>query len=125
LVLLETASGVLADVEINVNAQFGYQVTTEAVFERGVATAGRASIGQDRDGSIVPADHLTFATRFADAYDLEVRSWVDASLQGTVVGPTSWDGYLAAVVCEAALEAQESGQRVEVAYADRPALYEA
>ena len=39
-VLIETENGVLADVEIFVNAQFGYQVATQAVFEEGVVNIG-------------------------------------------------------------------------------------
>jgi myo-inositol 2-dehydrogenase / D-chiro-inositol 1-dehydrogenase len=39
-VLIETLSGVLADVEIFGNAQFGYQVATQAVFEKGVVNIG-------------------------------------------------------------------------------------
>jgi myo-inositol 2-dehydrogenase/D-chiro-inositol 1-dehydrogenase len=39
-VLIETENGVLADVEIFVNAQFGYQVATQAVFEKGILNIG-------------------------------------------------------------------------------------
>jgi myo-inositol 2-dehydrogenase/D-chiro-inositol 1-dehydrogenase len=42
-VLLETTSGVLADVEIFVNAQFGYQVATQAVLEKGIVNIGEDS----------------------------------------------------------------------------------
>lgn len=124
IVLLETASGVLADVEINVNCGFGYQVTTDAVFESALATIGRtAGITQWRDGRMITAEHTTYTTRFEAAYDVEVQRWVDAARRGAVDGPTAWDGYLAAVVCEAALEAQATGRRVEVGYVDRPDLY--
>jgi myo-inositol 2-dehydrogenase/D-chiro-inositol 1-dehydrogenase len=37
LVLLETENDVLATVEMNVSVQFGYQVKTEAVFQKGIA----------------------------------------------------------------------------------------
>ena len=40
LVLLETESGILADVEMSVSVQFGYQVRTEALFEKGAAEIG-------------------------------------------------------------------------------------
>ena len=42
-VLIETENGVLADVEIFVNAQFGYQVATQAVFEKGIVNIGEDS----------------------------------------------------------------------------------
>jgi myo-inositol 2-dehydrogenase/D-chiro-inositol 1-dehydrogenase len=39
-VLIEIENGVLADVEIFVNAQFGYQIATQAVFEEGIVNIG-------------------------------------------------------------------------------------
>lgn len=124
LVLLETASGVLADVEIFVNAQYGYEVSTEAVFERGVVRVGAdpgltIAMG-GRSGGAVAA---TFAERFADAYDLEVQHWVDAAAHGAIDGPSAWDGYLAVVASEAAVVAQRRGGRVQVESAPMPALY--
>ncbi len=41
-VVIQTSSGLLADVEIFCSAQFGYQVRTQAVFERGVVAVGEA-----------------------------------------------------------------------------------
>jgi myo-inositol 2-dehydrogenase / D-chiro-inositol 1-dehydrogenase len=124
LVLLETASGVLADVEINVNSRVGYQVTTDAVLESAVASVGRTTgITRWHDGRMVTAEHTTYTTRFEAAYDAEVQQWVDAARRGVVDGPTTWDGYRAAACCEAALEAQATGRRVEVEYVDRPALF--
>lgn len=124
LVLLETASGVLADVEISVNIRFGYQVTTDAVFERGVAEIGRtAGIARYVDGAFRRAEHLSYTTRFARAYDTEVQRWVDAVRRGTIDGPSAWDGYLAAAVCEAGIAAQASGLRTEVSYLPKPAFY--
>ena len=78
-----------------------------------VNTAGRwgGAIAQD------------FVVRFADAYDREVQAWVDATRRGEVTGPSVWDGYAAAAVCEAGVRAQGTGGRVEVELADRPALY--
>ncbi len=130
LVLLETASGVLADVEINVNAQIGYQVTTEAVFERGVAQIGRSTnIGVCSDGAFRVAQHQDFRTRFASAYDAQVQRWVAAARRGGrggrggIDGPSAWDGYLAAAVCEAGVQAQHSGKRVAVHYIAKPDFY--
>jgi myo-inositol 2-dehydrogenase/D-chiro-inositol 1-dehydrogenase len=125
LILFETASGVLADVEINVNVQFGYQVTTEAVFEKGIAEIGKtAGLKRWQDNSWGGAEHTSFKTRFAAAYDAQVQRWVDAARAGTIDGPSAWDGYLAARVSEAAVEAQTTGRRVEVEYAvDKPDFY--
>ncbi len=124
LVLLELENGVLADVEISVNAGFGYQVTTEAVFERGVAEIGRAA-GPIRaqDGRVGVAEHRSYTTRFAAAYDTEVQRWVDAARRGGIDGPSAWDGYRVAVASAAGVEAQRTGRRVEVAPQQAPAFY--
>ncbi|MCC3772164.1 Gfo/Idh/MocA family protein [Streptomyces sp. UNOC14_S4] len=124
LVLLETAGGALADVEIFVNCGFGYQVRCEAVGER-----GSARIGDERSllvhtdghwGGEIPQD---FVTRFREAYDREVQSWVTAARDDRVTGPSAWDGYAAAVACAAGAASQSTGSRVPVTLAERPALY--
>ncbi|WP_284985962.1 Gfo/Idh/MocA family oxidoreductase [Arthrobacter sp. fls2-241-R2A-172] len=123
-VLLETESGVLADVEIYVNAKFGYQVATQASFEDGIV-----SIGGDNGpyvqaagkwgGNVTPG----FEERFGAAYDVEVQAWVDAALRGEIGGPTAWDGYATAACCEAGVEAQKSGEKVKVQLNTKPDLY--
>lgn len=124
LVLLQLADGVLADVEITVNIGFGYQVRTEAVFEQGVAEIGRtAGMTVRHDGRMAVAEHGSFTTRFAAAYDDEVQRWVDAAARGRIDGPSAWDGYRAALVCEAGVEALHRRGPVAVATPERPAFY--
>ncbi|GAA1423101.1 Gfo/Idh/MocA family oxidoreductase [Streptomyces thermospinosisporus] len=123
-VVLETSGGALSDVEIFVNCGFGYQVQAEAVCERGTARIGdgHALITNmaGRWGGTIAQD---FTERFAQAYDDEVQAWVDSTRRGEVTGPSTWDGYAAAAVCEAGVRALEQGGRVEVALVDRPPLY--
>lgn len=124
LVLFETAGGRLVDVEIFVTAQVGYQVRTEVVGERGSAMIGldaglvstTATAGGGRRGGRVSAD---FRERFAAAYDTEFQRWVDAARLGTIDGPGAWDGYAAAAVCAAGVQALRTGRRVEVGLAAR------
>jgi myo-inositol 2-dehydrogenase/D-chiro-inositol 1-dehydrogenase len=94
VLLLEMDSGVLVDVEISVNIRYGYDIRGEVVGENGTASLG------------------------------ELQEWVDAVSGSGELGPSSWDGYAAAAASEAALEALRTGQRVPVALADRPALYD-
>jgi myo-inositol 2-dehydrogenase/D-chiro-inositol 1-dehydrogenase len=123
-VLIETEGGVLADVEIFVNAQFGYQVATEAVFENGIVNIGGdtgpyiRSVGR-WGGEVTPS----FVERFKNAFDLEVQSWVDAAKQGEIGGPTAWDGYATAACCEAGVAAQRSGENVRVVLQSKPDMY--
>ncbi len=124
-VLMELEDGVLVDVEMNVSAQFGYQVTTEAVFERAVARIGQPSgMGVWSDGAHRVREHVYYDTRFARAFDVEVQTWVDAVRDGRLVdGPTAWDGYRVALACEAGVEALHTGREVEVRSTPRPAFY--
>ncbi|CCK25916.1 Inositol 2-dehydrogenase [Streptomyces davaonensis JCM 4913] len=123
-VVLETAGGALADVEIFVNCGFGYQVQAEAVCERGTARVGdghaMVTAMAGRWGGSITQD---WTERFADAYDREVQAWVDATRRGEVTGPSIWDGYAAAAVCEAGVRSLHEGGRVEVELAPRPSLY--
>lgn len=124
LAFLETETGVIADVEMNVSVGFGYQVKTEAVFDSGIVEIGRTS-GTTiwSDGRYFGNEHVTFKTRFAAAFENELQRWVNAAKAGTIDGPSAWDGYLAAAACDAGSEAIATGQRVEVAYAPKPAFY--
>ncbi|WP_329125035.1 Gfo/Idh/MocA family protein [Streptomyces sp. NBC_01465] len=124
LVLLETEQGALVDIEIFVNSGFGYQVKCEAVCE-----AGSARIGEQHTMVVTEAAGARedvaqdYLVRFADAYDREVQTWVDATRQGRVTGPSAWDGYAAAAVAEAGVRSLESGVRTEVELVPRPELY--
>ncbi|MDF9810279.1 myo-inositol 2-dehydrogenase/D-chiro-inositol 1-dehydrogenase [Aurantimicrobium minutum] len=122
--LLYTESGVLANVEMNVSVQFGYQVKTEAIFQKGIAEIGRtAGLNLWQDGLLATNEHMSFKTRFAAAYDSQIQRWVNATLQGKIDGPSAWDGYLASAAVTAGVEALTSGKRVEVDYAPKPAFY--
>ncbi|MCB5169285.1 Gfo/Idh/MocA family oxidoreductase [Streptomyces bambusae] len=124
LVLLETSGGAIVDVEIFVNCGFGYQVQCEAVCASGSARIGdgHAMVVQSggRWGGTIAQD---YTVRFADAYDRQVRRWVDAVRQGRVAGPSVWDGYAAAAVSEAGVAALHTGARTAVDLAERPPLY--
>lgn len=125
LVIMELQNGILVDVEMNVSIQFGYQVGTEAVFEKGLARIGQPSgMQQWREGRSFLTEHADFTTRFGVAYDMQVQRWVDAVNNGTLVdGPNAWDGYMVALSCEAGVKALENGGVVPVRADERPAFY--
>ncbi|MEU5317269.1 Gfo/Idh/MocA family oxidoreductase [Streptomyces sp. NPDC021056] len=123
-VVFETDGGAVVDVEIFVNCGFGYQVQAEVVCERGTARIGdgHAMVTNmaGRWGGTISQD---FIDRFAEAYDRELQVWVDATRRGEVTGPSTWDGYAAAAVCEAGVRALNEGGRVQVELVERPPLY--
>lgn len=124
VVLFETSGGAVVTVEMFATSGFGYQVQAEAVCERGTARVGEGHgmlVNSEAGwGGVIPPD---FLSRFSDAYDREVREWVDAARSGTAIGPSAWDGYAAAAVCAAGVEAQRTGRRTEVEMIERPAFY--
>jgi myo-inositol 2-dehydrogenase/D-chiro-inositol 1-dehydrogenase len=124
ILLLEMAGGALVDDELFVNARYGYDVRGELVCEAGtVALADTSEVtvrAANSHGGRVPVD---WRDRFIRAYDTELQDWLNAVAAGTSTGPSVWDGYAAAAVTDAALEALRTGQRTAVAMAERPEFY--
>jgi myo-inositol 2-dehydrogenase/D-chiro-inositol 1-dehydrogenase len=124
ILLLEMVSGILVDVEVSVNIRYGYDIRGEVVGENGTAALGEASpVTLRLDGGIVNRVPTDWRERFIRAYDVEFQEWIDAVRSGGELGPSSWDGYAAAVVSDAALEARRTNTRVTVQLPDRPSLY--
>jgi myo-inositol 2-dehydrogenase/D-chiro-inositol 1-dehydrogenase len=124
MVLLETADGVLVDVESFVTCRFGYDIRYELVAEAGTVALGeQAGVQVRHEGRYhgpIPAD---YKERFGAAYQHELQEWVSGVLDGRVAGPSAWDGYATTAVAEAAVESLTKGGRVPVELAERPALY--
>jgi len=125
LMILESESGVLVNVETSVNIRYGYDIRGEVVGEDG--TAALAETGQiilrtqNSVGVAVPED---WRERFIAAYDVEFQEWInEVGTGGGITGPSSWDGYAAQAVCDAGVQALYSGDRVEIELGSRPALY--
>jgi myo-inositol 2-dehydrogenase / D-chiro-inositol 1-dehydrogenase len=124
IVLLEMASGVLVDVEVFVNATYGYDIRGEIVGERGtvaLAESGGAVVKADgRRSDRIPAD---WRERFGATFDAELQDWLTAVATGTLTGPSSWDGYAAMAIAESCHEALHAGRRIEVPLRERPDFY--
>ncbi len=125
LMLLETESGVVVDVETSVNIRYGYDIGGEVVGEDGVATlAERNPVvvrAAGRFAGDVPAD---WKVRFVAAYDTEFQEWIDGVIAGEgATGPSSWDGYAVAAVSDAVVEALHTGSRVAIDLGEKPTLY--
>jgi myo-inositol 2-dehydrogenase/D-chiro-inositol 1-dehydrogenase len=124
VLVLRTASGVLADVEIFVNARYGYDVRCEVVGETGAVSLHPVGTVTTRlDGADTRAVPSDFRDYFGAAYDAELRSWTSAAAGGDVHGPSAWDGYAASAVADACLRSARTGQTVPVELAPRPRLY--
>jgi len=103
IVLLETESGVVVEVESFLRARYGYDIRCEVVGEDGTLTLPGPAPTQGG-----------FQDRFAQAYRDELQTWVSELHRGTSAGPGAWDGYAASMVTEACLRSVQTGERTEV-----------
>jgi len=117
LILLRTADGVLSTVDIFLNARYGYDVRCEVVGETGTASLREpARTEVDTTLSRGLAYGADWRPRFAEAYRLELQTWVDA-LGGGDRGPlaTAYDGLVASAVADAVIGSMHAdGKRVRV-----------
>ena len=124
MLIIETAGGILADVEIFINARYGYDVRGELVCEEGTIDLARPAPGEIRRGlnqsKTFPPD---WRGRFEDAYRIELQGWVNSLRGGPPVGASAWDGYAATAIAEAGVESLRRGERVEVKLAPKPEFY--
>lgn len=124
MVMLHTNSGAIVDVEISVNIAYGYDIRGEVSCETGIAALPNrpATVITDQFGirQAIPED---WRERFIEAYDQEFREWIVAAGQGTATGPSTWDGYAATLVADAALRAVDSQNLETVEMIDKPGLY--
>ena len=125
LMVVETESGVLVNVETSVNIRYGYDIRGEVVGESGTAAlADRGPVVVRSAHSVGVAVPVDWRERFIDAYDVEFREWIQAVTAGEgATGPSAWDGYAAQAVCDAGVAALYSGDRVVIELGDKPALY--
>jgi myo-inositol 2-dehydrogenase/D-chiro-inositol 1-dehydrogenase len=119
--VLETDRGQLINIEVNINAGYGYDVRGELVGERGsvslrnaVSTERNVSL---RNETIYPAD---WRPRFAEAYRRQNTAWVKSIASGLPTGGASaWDGYCSTLTAQAGVEALRTGK---TAMLPRPAM---
>ena len=112
MVLMQSDSGVLIDVEVSGNSYYGYEILCELVCEKGTIRLPVAAEPIVRSylqcGQAIPED---WTNRFVVAYQEELQYWVDY-LQGKtdVPGPGAEDGYEACKISDALIKAQTTGQ---------------
>ena len=124
LVQFSTTGGRMGSIEVNVVADYGYEVGVEVVCERGIVRTALPA------GAIVRQDHAAskritegWYDRFLTAYVTELQGWVGAAISGVPTGSDAWDGYASLVVADACLASLRSGSPEKVTKLDPPELY--
>lgn len=128
LMLLTTKQGVVVDVEVAVNAHYGYDIQCEVVCENGTVSLpqpSRAAVCIDE--SFQHAIMNDWSKRFVEAYQDEFQTWVDSCLEngGVPTGSNAWDGFVACVVADKLADAQDTKLMEAVELPERPAFYQA
>ena len=123
-VTFTTQSGILSTAEFFANCQYGYDVRCELVGSAGTASLVNPVVANQvatfAETRPVPRD---WRERFGPAYSAELQAWISGVQRGEAIGPSAWDGYAATRVTEFGVDAVKSGQRVEIDYIAKPALY--
>lgn len=124
VLILTSESGVRVDDEVFVNCQYGYDIQCELVAERGVVRLGDQELVHRADAqgrrNRLTMDHNQ---RFGQAFVTEVQEWLTAVAEDRHTGSSSWDGYAAAVVCDAGVKALTEDGEVAITMMDKPAFY--
>ena len=125
IVIFETESGVRIDDELFVNCDYGYDIRCEVIGENAISALTEQSLTTVRSAQVYSrAIPKTCMERFATAYDREVQNFVDrVNLGAEMSGPSSWDGFVVAMVCDAGLASLKDGEKHAVSLPECPALY--
>ena len=122
--LLQTSSGVLVDIEVFVDAQYGYDVRAELVMETGTVSLPMPAITTVRAAG-VDGQHLdpSWGSRFEGAYREQNSEWIASIAGGTAAGASAWDGYMATKLAEASVASLTNGCAVELRLEKSAAIY--
>lgn len=124
IMILTTKSGVRIDVESFVNNHKDYDIKCEIVCDGAVLNMPEPNYISVSAGAQKGRKQYTDCfQRFADAYDAEIQSWINATKEGRVDGPNAWDGYACQVAAAAASKARETQTVQPVVYDEKPELY--
>lgn len=106
------------------NAHFGYDHNCEIICENGTIELPAIPYPAYRlDGGMTVPLRGDWHDRFAEAYNYEMRDWIDSTLKGEVNGPNAWDGYVVNSVMKALLASQLSGEQEPIVTGPMPDFY--
>jgi myo-inositol 2-dehydrogenase / D-chiro-inositol 1-dehydrogenase len=125
LFTIETMGGIVMTIEVFVNCKYGYDIQCEVIGDEGIARLPEfQSIVLRKNEQLSTTILNDWKYRFMDAYDVEIQDFIDSvTKKGEPQGPTSWDGYIAAVTSDACVKAQQTGEKEPITLQEKPAFY--
>jgi myo-inositol 2-dehydrogenase/D-chiro-inositol 1-dehydrogenase len=117
-VLLKTATGKIAQISNSRRATYGYDQRIEVHGSLGLLAAGNqhATTVTHAGAQGYQSDPALpfFLERYAQAYRLELDSFVTSVLDGAAISPSGEDGLKAQLLADAATQAAQTGQPVRI-----------
>ncbi|WP_158738026.1 Gfo/Idh/MocA family protein [Alteribacillus sp. YIM 98480] len=122
---IETISGIVINIDVFVNCQYGYDIHCEVIGEEGIAKLPEyPSVVMRKEAKLTTRILKDWKHRFKDAYDVELQNFMDSIVKtGEPQGPNSWDSYITAVTADACLKAQRTGEKVQISFQAKPKFY--
>jgi myo-inositol 2-dehydrogenase / D-chiro-inositol 1-dehydrogenase len=124
MIQLKLSGGRLANIEVYVNAGYGYEVDLEVVGDAGtihIAPANAPVLRKQRYAAH-PVEG-NWLERFPAAYVLEMQRWVEGLRDGRFTGPDAWDGYISLLAVESCIASLRSGSKEPFKGPQTPELY--
>lgn len=124
IVRFETKTGMILEVQVFVNTQYGYDIQCQVIGENGVLDLPEFSTVRLRQDFKVSTGISEGWNRFTKSYDVEFQAFVDSIQQRELPDfPSAWDGYVAAVTADACVKAQTSKKQEKVDIPEKPEFY--
>lgn len=126
VMVLETDDGQLVTIEVNNNADYGYDVRAELVGERGsIAMNNLAYSRTDMKLASATRYDADWRGRYHEAYVRQNRAFLRFVETGGFpeIASNCWDGYCAAVVAEAGAQALVNGRKQDINLMTKPEFY--
>lgn len=122
---LKLNNGAIVNTYLTQNAEYGYDVMCQVIGEKGIAQLpDMPSLEIRKEGHISHHIDLDWTNRFTKAYQVELQTFIDeVSANKILSGPSSWDGYVAAVTADCAIQSQKTEQPVEIKLDKEPDMY--
>ena len=110
LIILQTQSGIVIDIEIFVNCKYGYDIKCEIVGEQGVAHLAQPTLTKILHKNISYSNvPFNWKERFDSAYNTELQKFINDVKQGYLKNsPSSYDALAASVAADACLKSQKT-----------------
>jgi myo-inositol 2-dehydrogenase / D-chiro-inositol 1-dehydrogenase len=116
VVTLRTGSGALCQISNSRRAVYGYDQRIEILGSKGMLTAGNVALSTvafaGADGIVSDNPLPFFLERYAEAYRLELDSFIAALTRGAPPRPDGTDGVKALALADAALQSLQTGRAV-------------